>query len=66
MEEKKLIKYEITNDLRLHVWNAEDDISTTPPFYYQNQHPDGKSWESREEVEQFFINRFSAELFITE
>jgi len=47
------VKYEITDDLRLHVWNVEDDASTVPPFYYQNEHPDGSPWQSREQVETY-------------
>jgi hypothetical protein len=61
--EKTKIKYEITDDLRLHVWHSESDATTEPPFYYQNVHPSGTEWTSREEVEQFLLGKFSADLF---
>lgn len=61
--EKTKIKYEITEDLRLHVWHAESDTTTEPPFYYQNVRPDGQEWVSREEVEQFFLGKFASDLF---
>jgi hypothetical protein len=64
MEEKQLIKYTINDDLHLNVWHAEDDESTTPPFYYQNFNPlGGIEWTSREEVEQYFLSRFPAEQY---
>jgi hypothetical protein len=61
--EKKKIKYEITEDLKLHVWEAEADISEVPPLYYQNVHPSGTEWASREEVEQFFLDKFNNDSF---
>jgi hypothetical protein len=61
--EKRKIKYEITEDLRLNVWNFESDTATEPPFYYQNVHPYGHEWVSREEVEQFFLDKFTNDLF---
>jgi hypothetical protein len=61
--EKTKIKYEITEDLRLHVWYSESDTAIEPPFYYQNVHPSGKVWESREEVEQYFLENFTNNLF---
>jgi GMP synthase-like glutamine amidotransferase len=61
--EKTKIKYEITEDLRLHVWYSESDTVTEPPFYYQNVHPSGTEWTSREEVEQYFLEKFTNNLF---
>jgi hypothetical protein len=61
--EKTKIKYKITEDLRLHVWHSESDTETEPPFYYQNVHPSGTEWTSREEVEQYLLGKFSSDLF---
>lgn len=52
------LKYEITEDLRLHVWNIDSNEAQTPPFYFQNEQLDGTPWESREQVENYFFATF--------
>ena len=54
-------KYEITDDLRLHVWNINTDETTVPPFYFQNFNPAGGLWESKEQIESYFHERFPQE-----
>lgn len=61
IENYGIYKYEITDDLRLHVWNIEADASEQPPFYFQNEQLNGAPWESREQVENYFFATFGLE-----
>jgi hypothetical protein len=54
-------KYEITDDLRLHVWNINADETSDLPFYFQNFNPAGGLWESKEQIESYFHERFPQE-----
>ena len=54
-------KYEITDDLRLNVWNLNTDETLNPPFYFQNFNPNGGLWESKEQIESYFFERFPQE-----
>ena len=54
-------KYEITDDLRLHVWNINADETSDLPFYFQNFNPAGGLWESKEQIESYFFERFPQE-----
>jgi len=53
IEVKGNFKYEITDDLRLNVWHAEDNIAEVPPFWYQNVKATGEPWLSVEEILEF-------------
>lgn len=46
-------KFEITDDLRLHVWYAETDETTNPPFWYQNVKETSEPWQSKEEILEY-------------
>ena len=55
-------KYEITDDLRLHVWNINTDETTVPPFYFQNFPPSAEvPWENKEQIESYFFELFPQE-----
>ena len=54
-------KYEITDDLRLNVWYLDADETLDLPFYFQNFNPAGGPWESKEQIESYFFERFPQE-----
>lgn len=54
-------KYEITDDLRLNVWYLDVDETLNPPHYFQNFNPAGGLWESKEQIESYFFERFPQE-----
>jgi len=53
IEVKGNFKFEITDDLRMNVWRATDDETTVSPFWYQNGHPAGRFWDSKEEILEY-------------
>lgn len=56
MYENGPIKYEITDDLRLNVWNLADDETVVPPFWYQNTKPNGQAWADADEIHAHVAN----------
>lgn len=63
VQEYGIYKYEITDDLRLHVWNILADHTAEPPFYFQNEQNTGEPWESREQVFAYFEKIFKDSAF---
>ena len=53
IEIKGNFKFEITDDLRMNVWHLNDDVTVVPPFWYQNGHPSGRFWNSKEEILEY-------------
>lgn len=43
-------KYEITDDLRLHVWEIDEEGNESSGMWYQDFPPWGGVWESKEQI----------------
>lgn len=61
--DKVKLKYNINENLNIHIWNFEDDEKVEPPFHYQNEQPDGTPWISVEEIEDYLSRRYPAEFY---